>query len=235
MRMQWRKIGRSDVPLPILSTLVVGAVLLAGCTASNNPRSEANPIEKAAVEATAMIESAQATAMVLQAQGTAAALVQGARSPERSPGPPSEGEVPRVAQGGTPMPLLVATVSRKAAPSPTPMERPGATETAAPVAVELLRVEIGRESGLISVQFKAPPRVAQKWWQGSVSVTDEATGAVYNEIPVLPIVGPLISRPVRAGQLGYVMLANAPTPLKAGAVVTVVLGDYVFEHQTVQG
>jgi hypothetical protein len=175
-----------------------------------------------------MIERAQATAMLLQAQGTATALVQGDRAPEQSP-------TPRPVLPQTPTPPRPAEATGAAPPAPTPAAEITATGPAAPAVVELVRVEIGRESGLISVQFKAPPKVAQKWWQGSVSVTDEGTGAVYNEIPVLPIIGPLISRPARVGQLGYVMLSNAPTPLAPGAVVTVVLGNYKFEHQTVQG
>jgi type II secretory pathway pseudopilin PulG len=219
--------GRGSL-LPALCVLALISVLSAGCAPSGAAPSGANPIERAAAEATAMIESAQATAMVLRAQGTATALVGGARAPEESP-------TLRPAPRQTPTPPRPAEADGAASPASSPTVESAATGTTAPAAVELLRVEVGRESGLISVQFKAPPKVAQKWWQGSVSVIDEGTGAVYNEVPVLPIVGPLIGRPVRAGQLGYVMLSNAPTPLKPGAVVTVVLGEYRFEHQTVQG
>ena len=52
----------------------------------------------------------------------------------------------------------------------------------------------------------------------------------YREIPVTPGVGPLISRPKKQGQSGYVMLKNAPQRIPEGSVVTVVLGSYRQEH-----
>jgi hypothetical protein len=96
----------------------------------------------------------------------------------------------------------------------------------------LVNVEIGQESGTILVQFKAPPSLARKWQQGSVYVVDEATGNVYSEIPVAPVIGPLFARPKEAGQVGYVMFSNAPTALQPGTRVTVVLGDFKQEHVT---
>ena len=98
----------------------------------------------------------------------------------------------------------------------------------------MLGVEIGRESGLILVQFKAPPSLARKWQQGMVYVVDEATGSLYNEIPVAPVVGPLFARPKVAGQTGYVMFSNAPVALQAGSRVTVVLGDFKQQHVAVK-
>jgi hypothetical protein len=103
------------------------------------------------------------------------------------------------------------------------------------IEVRVLSVALGAEGGFIIVNFMAPPAVATRWYQGAVWVEDEATGARYSEVGVMPVVGPLFGRPVEPGQPGYVMLVNAPAPLRPGAVVTVVLGDYVFEHQTVQG
>ena len=76
--------------------------------------------------------------------------------------------------------------------------------------------------------------VARKWRQDIVYVVDEATGAIYNEIPVLPVVGPLFGRPNDEDQIGYVMLVNAPSELRSGAIVTVVLGDFTQRHVTVQ-
>ena len=84
------------------------------------------------------------------------------------------------------------------------------------------------------MRFYAPPEEAEKWWQGSVSVEDETSGALYNEIPVMPKIGPLIGRPKLPGQIGYVMLVNAPPYLQPGAIVTVVLGVHEFEHVPVQ-
>jgi hypothetical protein len=39
---------------------------------------------------------------------------------------------------------------------------------------------------------------------------------------------------VEEGQVGYVMLVNAPVPLGSGSLVTVNLGEYTFEHIPVQ-
>jgi hypothetical protein len=96
--------------------------------------------------------------------------------------------------------------------------------------VQVLSVVMAAEGGFILVNFMAPPKVVGTWYQGGVWLEDEATGALYSEIGVLPVVGPLFGRPVEPGQPGYVMLVNAPNPLGPGAVVTVVLGDYRFEH-----
>ena len=84
------------------------------------------------------------------------------------------------------------------------------------------------------VQFRAPARTVAKWYQGMISVIDESSGTEYTEIPSVGAIGPLISRPQLDGQLGYVMLTNAPVPLKPGAVVTVVLGDFKQEHLVIQ-
>jgi hypothetical protein len=125
------------------------------------------------------------------------------------------------------------------AASPTLSSATGLTDTeeVETDAVQLVKVEVGAETGLILVQFRAPPAVARKWQQGNVYVVDEATGAKYNEIPVLPIVGPLFGRPIEAGQIGHVMFANAApgaAGLRQGSLVTVVLGAFKQEHVTVQ-
>jgi hypothetical protein len=97
-----------------------------------------------------------------------------------------------------------------------------------------VRVGYAVEGALIDIQFRAPKEVSEGWWQGTVYVIDEATGESYREIPVVPKVGPLMSKPVTAGQVGYIMLVNGPVPLVPGSVVTVVLGEYRFEHVPVQ-
>jgi hypothetical protein len=51
----------------------------------------------------------------------------------------------------------------------------------------------------------------------------------------MPTVGPLLGRPKEPGQIGYVMLVNAPPGLHPGSIVTVVLGDCKQEHVTVSG
>jgi hypothetical protein len=100
--------------------------------------------------------------------------------------------------------------------------------------VEITSVSLAGEGGMIMVQFQAPPSEAEQWWPGNVSVEDVGTGAVYDEIPVMPKIGPLIGRPKVAGQPGYVMLVNAAPYLRPGALVTVVLGRHEFENVPVQ-
>jgi hypothetical protein len=113
---------------------------------------------------------------------------------------------------------------------PRQFERLAPAATKADQQVEVLGVGFAAEAALIMVRFKAPPKIAEQWWQGRVSVIDEATGKVYNEIPVTPLIGPLIGRPKIAGQSGYVMLVNAPPGIQPGSTVTVVLGNYQQEH-----
>jgi hypothetical protein len=124
-------------------------------------------------------------------------------------------------------------VAGAASPSPTRAELTDAEE-AGTETVQLVKVEVGAETGLILVQFRAPPAVARKWQQGNVYVVDEATGALYNEVPVLPVIGPLFARPKNVGQIGYVMFVNMDSSLHRGARVTVVLGSFKQEHVTVQ-
>jgi hypothetical protein len=99
--------------------------------------------------------------------------------------------------------------------------------------VELLGVELAADGAYVAVQFKAPPRLARTWQAGQVSVTDEATQTVYDDIPLVPVLGALFGRPIEDGQIGYVMFFNVP-PLAAGAQVTVLLGGFRQEHVNVQ-
>ena len=212
--------------------LIFASAWLVGCsptvpTGASSPASspEPNPVEKAAAQATAMIQSAEATAMVLQAQAMATALVQNAGAAGATPAPTA-----------MPLPTLKPTPSpdSTALPTPSRLVGGGTPQGAATAQVRLVGVSVGKESGLILVQFKANPSVARKWQQGIVYVVDEATGAIYNEIPVLPVVGPLFGRPKDEDQIGYVMFVNAPSELRSGAIVTVVLGDFTQQHVTVQ-
>jgi DNA-binding beta-propeller fold protein YncE len=100
--------------------------------------------------------------------------------------------------------------------------------------IEVTGVGYAADGVYIIVRFKAPPQVARRWIQGTVSVTDEATGGLYNEIPTMPLIGPLLGHPAQAGQPGYVMLVNTPPGLPPGSLVTVVLGDFRQEHVRVQ-
>ena len=100
--------------------------------------------------------------------------------------------------------------------------------------MEIVGVGFAADGDYVMVQFRADPRVTLMWAQGNVYVIDEATGIKYGDIPVMPVVGPLLGQPVEKGQLGYVMFLNHNRALAAGARVTVVLGDFRQEHVPVQ-
>jgi len=168
----------------------------------------------AAAEATQIVQQAQATALIQNARATANVLL-------------------------TPSALVV-----QATPLPTVILVEAAPETAQPVqaptlaapteeishTVKLLGLSFGANNNLLSVQFLAPVATVQRWQQGNMYLIDEATGQKYEEIPVMPVVGVLFARPTVDGQPGYVMFTNLPVPLQTGAVVTVVLGNYRWEH-----
>jgi len=181
---------------------------------------------QAAAEATAIIQQAQATALVLQAQAQATALLQQAQAGEPTP----------AAQPTRALPLLTST------PGPLPEEQPTppveAPETMAgavvTTTVELLWVGFAADGAFVIVNYVAHPAAAQAFWPGMLSVTDEASGTVFNEVPVMPVIGPLIARPLEAGQPGYVMLVHAPAILRPGSLVTVDLAGHRFEHVPLQ-
>lgn len=204
---------------------------LSACTTGEVKAVERSALEQAAAEATTIVERAQATAMVLNAKSTAAALI----STASSQGETSIQKSIELEPSSTPnfaQPLQTADLTLPAPNlSATPLAE---SEAEASDKVEIISVTFAADGAYICVQYKAAPIVAQKWWQGMVSLLDETTGAVYDQIPVLPVIGPLIARPLQEGQLGYVMLVNEAPPLKSGATVTVKLGDYLFEHVPVQ-
>jgi hypothetical protein len=94
----------------------------------------------------------------------------------------------------------------------------------------LVGVGIAAEGNYIAVYYKCPPLLARALRQDNVYVVDEATGATYKAIPVVPVIGPLISRPQRDGQVAYVMLTNEAPYVAKGSLVTVVLGGFKQEH-----
>jgi hypothetical protein len=218
----------------LIVALALGA-LLAACGGDGAPAAGPTPtldaVDRAAAQATALVQQAQATAIVLAAQVQATALVEEARL-----------------VGGTPTSaiqnhLVYATPTAPPAGLAAPSEEEGAAEetesfaeedAAEPLPVQVTGVGFAADGGIILVRFLAPPEEAEKWWPGTVSLTDEGNGAVYNEIPVMPKVGPLIGRPKVAGQPGYVMLVNAPPYLSPGALVTIELGAHRFEHVPVE-
>ena len=209
------------------ATLLVLCGLIAACGGKGGPVAEPTPtldlLDSAAAEATALVQQARATAIVLEAKAQATALVEQA-----------------LLGGGTPTWTTPGPAVR-ASPAPasdqaeaTPIVQGGASSEVEEIPVQVTSVGFAAEGGMIMVRFLATPEEAEKWWPGTVSVTDEDNGAVYNEIPVMPKVGPLIGRPKVAGQAGYVMLMNVPPYLQPGALVTVVLGIHEFEHVPVQ-
>jgi hypothetical protein len=210
-------------------TVITLPVALVACGVANSP-GELDMRDKAAAEATAIIQQAEATAMVLQARAMATAMIEKAGAVPATP-------VPAKAEPTSAPPTLLAqpagASSAGAAASPQATRKPTSTPAQADQ-VEVLGVGFGADGGLIMVRFKAPPKTAEQWWQGRVSVVDEATGAVYNEIPVTPLIGPLIGRPKIAGQSGYVMLVNTPPGIQPGSTVTVKLGNFQQEHVIVR-
>ncbi len=200
---------------------------LAGCSPAPKPVESPSLVDKAGAEATAVLQRAEATAIVLRAQSTAAAMIANARGAEAAQATPT---ATRAASALAPDSVPVLSAS----PVPSPAAQPIA-ETANPsVPIELVGVGFGADGDFIVVNYMADPATArQKIQQMYVSVTDEATGVVYREVPVMPLLGPLIAHPIQDGQAGYVMLVNMGRTLQPGALVTVVLGDFKQEHVTV--
>jgi hypothetical protein len=209
------------------ATLLVLCGLIAACGGNSGPVAEPTPtldlLDSAAAEATALVQQARATAIVLKAKAQATALVEQA-----------------LLGGGTPV-AATPEPAIQASPAPageqaeaTPSVQAGASPEVEEIPVQVTSVGFAAEGGMIVVRFLAPPEEAAKWWQGDVSVTDEGNGEVYDEVPVMPKIGPLIGRPKVAGQAGYIMLMNVPPYLQPGALVTVVLGAHEFEHVLVQ-
>ena len=217
---------------------------LAGCAGALGRAREGTLGERAALEATAIVERAAATAMILRAQAEATAYLrqaQEAASPSQATAVPPQVRVPTastapsVATSPT-APAAIAEVTAVDTPDPSAGKEGGqAPEVENADEVELLGVGFGAEGNLIVVSFRTSPAVAQEFWPGVLSVVDEATGTVYNEVAVMPIIGPLIARPKEPGQAGYVMFANPPPGLPPGALVTVVLSHFRQEHVVVEG
>ncbi len=104
-----------------------------------------------------------------------------------------------------------------------------------PNGVTFHSVGFAADKAYIMVQFSAPLEQSSRWQQGYIYVVDEETLKVYKEVPVMPVVGPLIGRPNKEGQVGYVMLINHGYGIKPGSVVSVVIGDYKREHYVIPG
>lgn len=216
--------------------------VLAGCAAPATPDrptapSEAtapivlatptlDPVAQAALEATRIVQSARATAIIKQAQAEAAALSQSTATPA-----PIMTPTPSAPVVVTSAPTLTGTLAAVAAATPSDRPTPAPEPTAS---IRLVRVGFAANGEYIHVEYFAPPVLIAQWRQGLFSVIDETTGEVYNEVPTMPIVGPMIGRPVKPEQMAYVMLVNRPPELQPGAIVTVLLDKFRFEHIVVE-
>jgi hypothetical protein len=136
-----------------------------------------------------------------------------------------------VSDAATVAPAVTRTVAAVATTAPSGPQTPAPSPTAS---IRLMRVGFAANGEYIHVEYFAPPVLISQWRQGLFSVIDETSGEVYNEVPVMPIVGPMIGRPVRPEQMAYVMLVNRPPLLQPGAIVTVVLDKFRFEHIVVE-
>ena len=207
-------------------TLLAVITAVAGCSETESSRgtvtapvaqpsreTAGDPLSVAAVQATAIIQRAQATALMLQAEAEATAMVHDAEQSSRAPADPGN-------------------VGAEASPSPANQPTPAARPTRI-TQTEVLGVGFAGEGAYIHITFRAPVGTARSLQPGMVSVTNEDTGTAWAAVPVMPKIGPLIGKPIRDGQPGYVMLVNGPTPLLPGEMVTVVLGNYTEEHVVV--
>ena len=209
--------------------LISLVIVLSGCGSAQSSSSNEDILQNAAGTATAMIQSANATAIVIKAQAMATSIVANANVPSivSSPIFPYTQTSDGVVISETPQ-------SSETVKESSSEDNLISTEQTTSMTVELVDVTTAADGGLIMVQYRSPARLAESWRQGNVSVTDESTGNVYAEIPSLGSIGPLFARPKVDGRLAYFMLINAPIPLKTGALVKVIMGEYQWEHIPVQ-
>jgi hypothetical protein len=224
------------------TTVLLLALLLAGCRSA---APAGNQVGDAAAEATQIIAQAQATSIVLRARMTASALMQvgeqasaGASASATTLPPPVQ---PAVA--AAPLPAGPTLPSRpRSTPIPTPA-RYAALSAASAITdsqwvsytVQLENVSLGTDGRLVVVNFLAPYRFTDSLTvRGRAYVIDEATGVTYQDIPVMPIIGPLVGRPNANGLQSYIMFYNNDIAIQKGSLVTVVLANFRQEHVTVK-
>lgn len=193
-----------------------GFILIVFLLTACAPAATAAPdlAQQAASEATQIVQQAQATAMIQNARATANVLLTPAGAAD---------ELAPI------QPILVETADLPAVQPAAATPLPPSSEEISPT-VKLMGLSFGANNNLLSVQFLAPVAVVQRWKEGNMYLLDETSGEKYAEIPVMPVIGALFARPTTDGQAGYVMFTNLPVPLKSGAIVTVVLGNYHWEH-----
>lgn len=235
----------------IISILFAG-LLLSACAPlpSSDQGAPEEMIDKAAAQATAIIQQAEATALAVkaraeatallaQAQQQATALSAGGAGANRQATPTAAQQSPGSVPGLTAIPAGTGTVAaQEMAATQTPQPQlsgyAAVQATYGPDAVQLLKVSLAANGQYIYIQYLAPPELAFYWNQTVVSVEDLETGLVYAEVPFMPLIGALFNKPAHPGQPGYVMVLNLPTPLDYGAHVKVRLGGYEWEDVIVE-
>lgn len=202
-------------------------LFLSGCAgAANAPVATSTVIgenlgleNQAAAEATVIIQRAKATALVLRAQAEATAVME--QISQRS------ASTPLPAETSLPEQEVRPTIARAAPQTTTAVDE-------SVFRLELLDVAYAADGTLIIVRFKATRKAADSLWPGRVSVTDERTGKVYENVPVMPVVGLLVGRPRTFGPVGYIMFTNTEPGLPPGSLVTVQLDQFRQEHVVVK-
>lgn len=200
--------------LSYLVSFLMLLLALEGCTSPPN-EAQSSLLNQAAQEATRIVQEAQATALVIKAKAEAEQI-----------------NLQANAIAATSTSSAINSIVEKDEEQPVTAVSTTAVEETQPAEaqqVEIVRVGFAAEGGFITIYFRAPPEVAEGWWQGDILVIEEESGTEYDEVPVMPRIGPLISKPQFNGQVGYAMLVNTPPGLQPGAQITVVLGKYRFE------
>jgi hypothetical protein len=218
MKFSWRA-------LQLYIIMILTCSIASGCAQGERVSPTPDIRQAAAAQATAIVVQAEATALIMQAQTRAAVLLTPASSTQTviQPGPTAV-KSPPVENPG----VLTSIPSPAASSAATPEPDGHLTR------VVIVKVSISSETSMITIQFRAPYEMTRPWNQGNIYVQDETDNTLYNEVPVLPIIGPLINRPRQDWQYGYIMLTNTPPGLKTGALVTVVLGVFKQEHVLVE-
>jgi hypothetical protein len=96
-------------------------------------------------------------------------------------------------------PIIPAATST---PTGTVPARIAEMPNAKPGDISLIGVGFATDGNYIMVSSRALPEIASRWQQGDVYLIDEKDGAVYDQIPVMPVVGPLFGKPKIKDQPG---------------------------------
>lgn len=90
-------------------------------------------------------------------------------------------------------------------------------------------ISLGGDGDLINARFTITEQMKSP---GEIYLKDEATGYVCRTA-VLPKMGMVISSRKKPGKVGYCLFRNTEYAIKAGSLVTLVIGGFRKEHLTV--